>query len=378
MKFPCPVDVDDHPALWVRVLRLEADAHYLELGGEMADRRKMKNRYRRFSTLTDVGGIKSAIGEMRGLGYPKQPLLNKVAWAREGDPAFDEQWFVDTIQDKIASHPENSLEYPFYGERVFDEPIVGFIRGDDPILEDLKRIIGPHHLTPVEIMAWQAENNGVPAPDAADLSVVSFVMPITKKTKDENAAQTEWLSERWAQTRMHGEIFSQIIVREIVTHLMSQGVLAVSPDVTPKMRKKRYPNVGWASPWSHRHMAYAAGLGTFGMHDFLITEKGCGHRLGSFVVNLRLAPNRKRPEDIHAYCLQYQGKKCLKCAARCPVDAITEENAHDKEACYQKVASSIKYCNKNYHIFIYGCALCATGVPCESQIPPSLRENVPT
>ncbi len=343
----------------------------------MSPRRKMKTRYRRFSQFTDIGGIKSAIGEMRGLGYPKQPPLNKQATGRERDSGFDEQWFVETIQGKIATHPDNSMEYPFFGERVFDEPLVGFVRGDDPIFQDLKRIIGPHHLTPAEIMAWQADNNGVPAPSAADLSVVSFVMPITKKTKDENASQADWLSERWAQTRMHGELFSQSFVREIVTYLMSRGVLAVSPDVTPKMRKMRYPNVGWASPWSHRHIAYAAGLGTFGMHDFLITEKGCGHRVGSFVVNLRLEPNRKRPDDIHAYCLQYQGKKCMKCAARCPVDAITVEDAHDKEGCYQRVAKSIPHCNQNYHIFIYGCALCATGVPCESHIPPALRKNVP-
>lgn len=340
----------------------------------MSSRRRMKNRYRRLSALTDIGGIKSAIGEMRGVGHPKQPLLNKEPRARRDDPEFDEQWFVRTIEDKIASHPGNSMEFPFYGERVFDEPLVGFVRGEDPIFEDLKRIIGPHHLTPAEIMAWQADNNGVPAPVAEDLSVVSFVMPITKITKEENASQTEWLSERWAQTRMHGEIFSQIFVREIVTHLMSRGVLAVSPDVTPKMRKQRYPGVGWASPWSHRHIAYAAGLGTFGMHDFLITEKGCSHRVGSFVVNLRLEPNRQRPEDIHAYCLSYQGKKCLKCASRCPVDAITAENAHDKEACYQKVAKTIKYCNKNYHMFIYGCGLCATGVPCESRIPKALQD----
>jgi epoxyqueuosine reductase len=340
----------------------------------MSPRRKMKNGYRRFSTLTDIGGIKSAIGEMRGVGYPNQPLLNKEAAARRDVAEFDEQWFVRTIKNKIANHPENSMEFPFYGERVFDEPLVGFVRGEDPIFEELKGIIGPHHLTPVEVMAWQAANNGVPAPVAEDLSVVSFVMPITKITKEENASQTEWLSERWAQTRMHGEIFSQIFVREIVTYLMSRGVLAVSPDVTPKMRKQRYPGVGWASPWSHRHIAYAAGLGTFGMHDFLITEKGCSHRVGSFVVNLRLEPNRQRPEDIHAYCLQYQGKKCLKCASRCPVDAITAENAHDKEACYQKVAKTIKYCNKNYHMFIYGCGLCATGVPCESRIPEALQD----
>ncbi|MDY6824326.1 MAG: hypothetical protein SWH68_11110 [Thermodesulfobacteriota bacterium] len=74
------------------------------------------------------------------------------------------------------------------------------------------------------------------------------------------------------------------------------------------MKKKRYPNVGWASPWSHRHIAYAAGLGKFGMHDFLITEKGCTHRLGSFVVHKKLQPNRQRSDDIHVKIRQY---KCM-------------------------------------------------------------------
>ncbi len=338
----------------------------------------MKTRYRRFSYVTDLGGIKSAIGELRGVGYPRQPKLRRNYPSNPDDPGVNERWFIETIKDKIANHPENSMEFPFYGEKIFDEPIVGFIKGDDPFFAEMKKIIGPHHFTPEEIMRWQAEKNGVAAPKAEELSVVSFVMPITKMTKEENASKTEWVSERWAQTRLHGEIFSQLFVREIVSDLMGRGILAIAPDVTPLFNKKRYPNVGWASPWSHRHMAYAAGLGTFGMHDFLITEKGCAHRLGSFVVNLRLEPNRERPEDIHAYCLHYQGKSCLKCAARCPVDAITRENAHDKEKCYQRVADSTKICNRDYHIFIYGCGLCATAVPCESRIPKSLEKQIPS
>jgi epoxyqueuosine reductase QueG len=179
---------------------------------------------------------------------------------------------------------------------------------------------------------------------------------------------TEWPSERWAHTRLLGEIFSQAMVREIITHLMGRGILAVAPDVTPLMRKQRYPVVGWASPWSHRHMAYAAGLGAFGMHDFFITEKGAAHRCGSFIVNLRLQPDRVRPENIHANCLQHNGVKCLKCAAKCPVKAI-DEKGHDKEACYQRVSKSLAYCNKHYHIFIYGCGLCSVGTPCAALNP---------
>ncbi len=339
----------------------------------MGERKKMKNRYRRLSFLSDIYGIKSSIGEMKGLGHPKQPPLNRNYTAREDDPVLNEDWFVDLIKHNLVNHPDNIMEYPYYGERIFEEPLVGFIRGDDPLLTEYKKIIGPHHFTPFEIMKWQAEKNNVPAPEVKDLSVVSFVMPLTKRTKNDNAKRGDWVSERWAQTRLLGEMFSQKFVREMVTYLMKRGILAIAPDVTPMFNKKRYPVVGWASPWSHRHMAYAAGLGSFGIHDFFITEKGCAHRAASFVVNLKLTPNRKRQDDIHANCLHYQGIECLKCAVRCPIDAITAEHAHDKERCMKRVEASTKYCSRNYHIFIYGCGICATGTPCESGIPKQLR-----
>jgi epoxyqueuosine reductase QueG len=330
-------------------------------------RSKERSRYRRFSWLSDWRGIKSAIGEMRGIGFPPQPRLNKNPAPSSG-PAPDAEWFKKAIRAKVMHHPQNSLEFPYSGEKIFAEPLVGFVAGDDPIFAEFKKIIGPHHFTPAEIMAWQARNNGVEAPSAADLSVVSFVMPISEATRAQNAGMDKWPSERWAQTRLLGEIFSQTIVREIVSELMGMGVLAVSPDVTPLFNKKRYPRVGWASPWSHRHMAYAAGLGTFGMTDFLITDKGCAHRLGSFVVKLPLAPDRERPSDIHAACLHGQGVNCLKCARRCPVGAISAAG-HDKEKCYKHVSRSLRHVNQNYHIFIYGCGLCAVGVPCEGRRP---------
>jgi len=330
---------------------------------------RTRNRYRKFSFLSDWRGIKNALGEMRGIGHPQQPKLNKGYVPTSTDPAFDEQWFSKAITDKVENHSDNSMEFPFARERIFEKPLVGFVAGDDPIFIKFKEIIGPHHYTPAKIMAWQAEKNGVTPPSAGELSVVSFVLPITGKTRRENAGETEWCSERWAQTRLRGEIFSQALVRETVIYLMGKGILAVSPDVTPMFKKRRYPKVGWASPWSHRHIAYAAGLGTFGKNDLLITEKGCAHRVGSFVVHRKLKPDRQRPEDIHASCLQYQGIECLKCAKRCPVEAI-DINGHNKETCYGYVAKSLRHCNKNYHIFIYGCGLCSVNVPCEAGIPP--------
>ncbi|MFH1885606.1 MAG: epoxyqueuosine reductase [Pseudomonadota bacterium] len=330
--------------------------------------------YRRLSLLTDLRGMKSSLGEMRGLFFPAQPRLAMgSAMGSAMDPErFDEEFFTQLLTEKVRTHPKSTMEGPLSGERIFEDPLVGFLRGDDPIFERFKEIIGPHHFTPAEILAWQAKRNRVPAPPASETGVVSFILPLTENTRSDNARQTEWLSERWAQTRLLGELFSQTMVREIVTLLMGNGVLAVAPDVTPMFNKKRYPRVGWASPWSHRHMAWAAGLGTFGMQDFLITEKGCAMRCGSFVVARPLSPNRKRSQDIHADCLHHQGKKCLRCAARCPVNAVTEKG-HDKEACYRRVASSTLYVNRGYHIFIYGCGLCSTGVPCENRRPGKAR-----
>jgi epoxyqueuosine reductase len=90
-------------------------------------------------------------------------------------------------------------------------------------------------------------------------------------------------------------------------------------------------------------------------------------RIGG-LLNLKLEPNRQRPDDIHAFCLHFQNGKCDKCITRCPVNAISE-SGHDKDKCDALNKRSIFYIIKNYGMFMNGCRLCATGVPCESGIP---------
>ena len=102
----------------------------------MGTRRRLENQYRRFPWLTDIGGIKNAIGEMRGLGYPRQPRLNTASIGQEAEPLFDAPWFTKSIKEKILTHPDNRMEYPFSGERIFEEPLVGFVRGDDPLFQE--------------------------------------------------------------------------------------------------------------------------------------------------------------------------------------------------------------------------------------------------
>ena len=97
------------------------------------------------------------------------------------------------------------MDYPFFGEPIFEEPLVGFVRGNDPILEQYKEIIGPHHFTPWEIMRWQAENNGVKPPRTGRSQCGFFCHAVFFKNQTRiMPPPLNGLSERWAQTRLSG------------------------------------------------------------------------------------------------------------------------------------------------------------------------------
>jgi epoxyqueuosine reductase QueG len=251
---------------------------------------------------------------------------------------------------------------------IYQSPLVGFVAGTDPLFERLKEVIGEFHLTPVEAMTKVCELRGVPAPDPDQVGVISYILPIAQATRDANAEMTDNPSERWANTRLFGQEFNDVLESHIATFLEEQGFIAFAPDLDKNIfTQVRDERVGFASTWSQRHVAYAAGLGTFGLSDGLITAAGKAHRCGSIIVNYPLE-SVERPDDIHAYCLFYQDGGCKKCAKRCPAGAITEDG-HDKDKCGTFVFSTIPFVRKTYGIHIYACGLCQTGVPCERKIP---------
>lgn len=276
--------------------------------------------------------------------------------------------------DMVEKHNGNIMGLQKDGGRYYEPPLIGFTPGNDPIFEKFREVVSPEHITPVEAMTWLADSKGTTPPLPEEITVISYILPLNRNTVRDNASSDLWLSERWAQTRLFGEDFNQLLAREMSESLINRGILAVPPEQTPLFKRVRTETSGIASTWSHRHIAYAAGLGTFGMHDFFITRKGSAHRCGSFIVNLKIEPVHRRHEDIHAFCLHYQKIPCLKCAERCPVGAISE-TGHDKDTCSDRVQESRKICRDDYKLEIYGCGLCSTAVPCESGIPLELKEK---
>lgn len=292
-------------------------------------------------------------------------MHGKKASGIDGHP---EQWVEERIKAFIAESESNRLALD--GEVIYDEPLVGFARGDDPLFRRYKRVIGKFHYTPLE---WMKLGLGEKSPRnlrARDLRVIAWVLPITKRTRKENRMQGKVTSRRWAHTRLYGEECNQGLRNYVVSILTEKGYVAVAPFQSTFFTTLKDSRVGYASNWSERHALYAAGLGNFGLSDGLITPKGMAMRCGSVVTNLPVKPSPRPYQGRGACCLFYREGTCTECATRCPVGAITEKG-HDKNACRSFVHERMgRYIRQTFDIEIHACGLCQTGVPCEFGIPP--------
>ena len=137
------------------------------------------------------------------------------------------------------------------------------------------------------------------------------------------------------------------------------------------VRKGPLENLGIASKWSHRHTAYAAGLGTFGLNDGFISERGIAIRISSIIVEADMDVTPRGDRGPYDWCLYFQNGRCGACIKRCPVDAISKDG-HDKQRCLDYEDESVaKYWpphidKKNY---IFGCGICQSKVPCRDRRP---------
>ena len=280
------------------------------------------------------------------------------------DPAL----FIEKhIKSFVRDNPENRLTH-IDGSPIWDEPLVGFARGDDPLFQEYKTVIGDFHLTPREVMEKTlAARPGSPKPGDS-LSVICWVLPSTDKTRRSNRKQNKGPSREWTHTYKHGEVFNSMVRAEVVRLLQELGYPAVAPFAADFFQRLYLAN-GPASNWSERHACYAAGLGTFSLTDAFITPRGMAMRCGSVVTTLGLPPTTRQYAHHYANCPFYVDGSCGACIQRCPAQAITEKG-HDKlkcEAYLHKISAELQ---PVYQVTTgVGCGLCQTGVPCESRIP---------
>jgi epoxyqueuosine reductase len=273
------------------------------------------------------------------------------------------------ITEFVRTHPSN--HYKIGKGKYFSPPLVGFAAGKDPLFRQYKKVIGRFHFTPEKIFNETFKKGKRPEV----FSVISWVLPITEDVRKSNRKEDTYPSLLWSHTRWYGEQFNENLRNHVVSLLKKHGHRAVAPMVSPLFRRFRSPKVGFTSNWSERHVAYACGLGTFGLSDGFITPRGKALRLGSVVTDLPLTPSPKPYPHHRANCLYYFNKTCKTCAVRCPVHAITSRG-HDKDKCqaysYAVIGPAKK---KEYGVGVTGCGLCQTGVPCEFKIPKLIQKE---
>jgi epoxyqueuosine reductase QueG len=276
------------------------------------------------------------------------------------DPAT----FIEATVRTFLASPENNIGNGT-DEPAWADPLIGYSNGADPLYAFYKRDIGDFYKLPIDFFRHSYPKTAV---RAEELVIVSWILPQTEATKRDQREETSWPSERWARTRIHGEEVNDRLRAHLVKVFNENDIEAVAPQLSDLWLSRRSDTYGHASTWSERHAAYAAGLGTFGLSDGLITSKGKAHRCGSVIARTAVSPSTRPYTDRHAYCLFYAKGVCGTCIGRCPVGAISF-NGHDKEKCSTYVNSSHSYVETHYGFKGYGCGLCQTGVPCESGIP---------
>lgn len=283
----------------------------------------------------------------------------------EQDPRNLQRWVASLVKDFIGTSPENNLQN-HSGEQAFERPLVGFSRGDDPLYEAYKELVGPFHWTPKEIFTLAFPQSTV---DPSELTVISWILPQTGATRRDNRKERLYPAERWARARTYGEKVNVKLRAHLVETLKENGYEAVAPLLFGQYEMKKSDRYVFASTWSERHAAHASGLGTFGLCDGLITPRGKAMRAGSVVARVRIPPTERPYENHYAYCLFRSQGTCGKCISRCPVGAITEAG-HDKLKCIEHLRPTTEdYIKSQFGFDGYACGLCQTGVPCESRIP---------
>ena len=278
----------------------------------------------------------------------------------------------------------NRLHENYGGGRIFSNPIIGIAQGNDPIFQKYKEVVGPEHLTPLEL--WLAE--GQESLPASNLYIVSIVFPYVDKIREESKntrklRRVTLPAEIYSVGRNYANLFKKEICKQTIEFFNKYGYRAVAEMLSDSftiMAKGRF-----YSTWSERHIAFATGLGTFSLHEGLITSVGCNIRLTSVVTDAPLKITLRKSENPYGNCLYYSKGTCRKCEERCPGNVI-DEKGHDKNKCYeygQKVARKIierigpilkphiRRVNGKLRppTFPVGCAFCQFGVPCMDRNP---------
>lgn len=224
-------------------------------------------------------------------------------------------------------------------------PLIGFASIEDPLFSQLKKAVSPNHALPQDLLP-------------TGKTVMAYFLPFGNNVQEANAKEGFYPARAWAVAYIETNRLIHDLGDHLKNFLERAGYRTVSTPPT-----HNYDQAGLISDWSHRHVAYIAGLGRFGLHRWLITEKGCCGRLGSLVTEAFFPPT---PPPKHEFCRHFAGYLCSACIEKCIYGALLLDS-FDRHACNRHLLQNDAYFS-NLEISDV-CGKCGCGLPCSTRNP---------
>ena len=244
---------------------------------------------------------------------------------------------IKTIKTAVFEYSKNNL---------WKEPIIEIISAKNEKIKLLKEIISLEHLTPFEIL-----------PDAK--SIICFFLPFQENIVNSNINGT-FASEEWVFAYINTNHLIKKINDSVEILMNKNGYKTGKIPATHNFNTKTL-----MSNWSHRHISYIAGIGTFGLNNMLITNNGCCGRFGSIIINFEFKKYNEIKE-MKEKCLYKLYGTCKICQKKCLVNAY-ENNNFNKHKCYEQCLRNAEYYKHIGYADI--CGKCLVGLPCSTKEP---------
>jgi len=246
---------------------------------------------------------------------------------------------IQEINRYVGQYPEKTRTMTEWGT-----PLTGFAASRDPLFEQLKSVVSPAHALPSDFL----ENAR---------TVVAVFFPFKKELMRTNIKH-RYASREWGTAYIETNEMIRNLSLYLQDFLAERGEsLAVIPATHNWDEQKLISN------WSHRHVAYIAGVGNFGLNNMLITKKGCCGRLGSFVTTIEVDADPR--SELPACLFKYDGS-CRKCVERCVNDALLE-NGFNRFKCYELLLENVERLQDLGYADV--CGKCLAAVPCSHANP---------
>jgi epoxyqueuosine reductase QueG len=228
----------------------------------------------------------------------------------------------------------------------WNSPLVSFADARDPLFSELISLVNVKHKLPTDLLK-----------DAR--TVISYFVPFKREIVLSNSIG-RYSSREWVSAYIETNKLIEDLNDFLSSQLDDSGFSSFIQPPTHNFNIKKL-----VSDWSHKHVAFIAGLGKFGLHHMLITRKGCCGRLGSLIVNVMIPPT-KRPSN--EFCLHKNDVECMRCVDKCVFGAL-KVDSFDRHECY-------RICRSNGKIFGESdvadvCGKCVCLVPCSFTNPVS-------